>query len=196
MSKDELLKIKGIEDKLSSKIFENIHESLNKTTIPLLIGSAGILGYGIGVKKINSLFEGFPDILTVYEKMSENDLNERISEIDGFSSKTAVKIIKNLENANKFIEEIKDCIIIEEPRKSVENTLKDFKICFTGFRDKELENIIINKSGKIITTVTKNTSILIVKNESDVSSKIIDAKKLNIEILNKELFIHKYINNN
>ena len=73
-----------------------------------------------------------------------------------------------------------------------EDKLKDFKICFTGFRDKELENLIINKSGKIVTTVTKNTNILIVKNESDISSKIIDAKKLNVEIMNKECFIDKY----
>lgn len=194
MSKEDLLKIKGIEDKLSTKIFDNIHESLKKATIPLLIGSSGVLGYGIGVKKINSLFEGIPNILSICKEIPKKELMEKIIEIDGFSDKTAKKIIENIENANKFIDDIKDLIIINTEPIIKEDNLKDFKICFTGFRDKELENVIVNKSGKIVTTVTKNTNILIVKNESDISSKIIDAKKLNLEIMNKESFIHKYIN--
>ena len=196
MSKEDLLKIKGIEDKLSTKIFDNIHESLKKATIPLLLGSSGVLGYGIGIKKINSLFEGIPNILDIYSIIDENELLEKIIEIDGFSDKTAKKIIENIENANKFINDIKDFITIKENHPIIkEDTLKDCKICFTGFRDKDLENLIVNKSGKIVTTVTKNTNILIVKNETDISSKILDAKKLNIEILNKESFIIKYINN-
>ena len=68
MTKEDLLKIKGIEDKLSTKIYENIHNGLQNITLPILLGSTGILGYGIGIKKLTTLFEGFPDILDSYNK--------------------------------------------------------------------------------------------------------------------------------
>jgi len=202
MKKEDLLKIKGIEDKLATKIYENIRNGLSEMTVPLLIGASGVLGFGIGVKKINALFEGYPEILEEYNIIDKEIIIKKIVNVEGFSDKTANKIYENLENANKFLKDVTPYIRwkIEmvkniEKEKTLENSLlKDKKICFSGFRDKELEKEICEKGGKVTTSVSKNTNFLIVKDIEDDSGKIKDAKKNNVEILQKDDFIKQFIN--
>ena len=201
MKKEDLIKIKGIEDKLATKIYENIKNGLNDMTVPLLIGASGVLGFGIGVKKINALFESYPYILDDYNIIDKETIIKNIVNVEGFSDKTANKIYENLENANKFLKDIFPYVIwkieeIEEiENKEQKNSLlSDKKICFSGFRDKDLEKQIIEKGGKITTSVSKNTNILVVKDIEDKSSKIKDAKKNNVEILEKSNFIEKFLN--
>jgi DNA ligase (NAD+) len=197
MTKEDLLKIKGIEDKLATKIYENIRTGLTDVTVPLLIGASGVLGFGIGVKKINALFESYPQILIDYNIIDKETIIKNIVNVEGFSDKTAIKIYENLENANKFLKDVQPYIIwkIEEIVKNINTNslLSDKKICFSGFRDKELEKEINENGGKVTTSVSKNTNILIVKDIEDNSSKIKEAKKYEIEIIEKDKFIEKYL---
>ena len=70
----------------------------------------------------------------------------------------------------------------------ISNKLSNKKIVFSGFRDKELENKIIENGGKIMTSITKNTNYLIIPSNEHNSSKCDLAKKLNINILSKNNF--------
>jgi NAD-dependent DNA ligase len=199
MKKEDLLKIKGIEDKLATKIYENIRNGLSEMTVPLLIGASGVLGFGIGVKKINALFDSYPEILEDYNNIDKEIIIKNIVNVEGFSDKTANKIYENLENANKFLKDVNPYICwkiesIKEKEQNIEKSLlSDKKICFSGFRDKDLEKQITERDGKVTTSVSKNTYILIVKDIEDNSSKIKDAKKNNVEIIEKDKFIKKFI---
>lgn len=199
MKKEDLLKIKGIEDKLATKIYENIRNGLSEMTLPLLIGASGVLGFGIGVKKINALFDSYPEILEDYNNIDKEIIIKNIVNVEGFSDKTANKIYENLENANKFLKDVNPYICwkiesIKEKEQNIEKSLlSDKKICFSGFRDKDLEKQITERDGKVTTSVSKNTYILIVKDIEDNSSKIKDAKKNNVEIIEKDKFIKKFI---
>ena len=70
------------------------------------------------------------------------------------------------------------------------------KFVITGFRDKNLEDEINKRGGKLTTTVSKNTTALIVlsKNSEKSTSKLQNAMKLGIEIYEKSEFIKKFIN--
>jgi NAD-dependent DNA ligase len=68
------------------------------------------------------------------------------------------------------------------------NKLKDIKIVFSGFRDKELEKKIIDYGGIIGNTISKNTDYLIVKDINNESSKIVKAKDLGVKIITIEEF--------
>ena len=58
---------------------------------------------------------------------------------------------------------------------------------------KELENQIKNVGGKTGSTVNKNTFVLIVKDLSESSGKMEDAKKHGVSIMEKDGFIKKYL---
>ena len=66
------------------------------------------------------------------------------------------------------------------------------KIAFTGIRDKETIEKIINYGGEISNSISKNTFALIVKNKDDDSAKIEDAKKFNIPMFTLSEFKEKY----
>jgi NAD-dependent DNA ligase len=57
-------------------------------------------------------------------------------------------------------------------------------ICFSGVRDRELEEKIVSEGGKIANSVSKNTTILLVKDKTASSGKINKAKLLGIEVAN------------
>ena len=67
---------------------------------------------------------------------------------------------------------------------------------FSGFRNKEWEATIEEEGGKVVSTVSKNTDILIAKKEDieeENNSKIKKALELKIKILTPEKFDKEYI---
>jgi DNA ligase (NAD+) len=168
----------------------------------------------MGKKKINQLFKEIPDLFTYYKLHSNTELFDRVITIDGFSSISASKIsIKNIKNSENFINilnnilniELKNSkkdvrlngtVVLRSPRRSETKSdlvsLSNFIIVFTGFRNKELEQKILNKGGKVTTTVSKKTTCVIAKNIEDNSSSIIKAKLFNIPIYSEENFCNIY----
>ena len=66
----------------------------------------------------------------------------------------------------------------------------NMKIVMSGFRDKDMMEYIEKEGGTIAKTVSKNTDILIIKDESILNtSKVIKAKDLGIKIVLKKNFI-------
>ena len=66
---------------------------------------------------------------------------------------------------------------------------------FSGFRNKEWKQIIEEESGKVVSTVSKNTNILIAKKEDieeENSSKIKKALELKIKVLTPEKLDKEY----
>lgn len=77
-------------------------------------------------------------------------------------------------------------------------TLSDKKICITGslvhFKNRaELQAVIEGAGGKVVSSVTKNTDILINNNATSTSAKNIAAKKLGVVILTEEDFLKSFI---
>ena len=61
---------------------------------------------------------------------------------------------------------------------------------FTGFRDKQLEDQLKAIGAKIGTSVSKNTFIVVTKDPLDETGKVLEAKKLGIQIMTPEQLIH------
>jgi len=61
--------------------------------------------------------------------------------------------------------------------------LDGMSVCFTGFRDKSLEALVVGLGGKIASGVSRNTTHLVVKDTSTSSSKATKARKLGIPIM-------------
>jgi NAD-dependent DNA ligase len=63
----------------------------------------------------------------------------------------------------------------------------------TGFRDKDLETDLKKVGAKTGSSVSKNTFCVLIKDlEKDESSKVLDAKRLNIPVLTLSQFKTQY----
>lgn len=73
----------------------------------------------------------------------------------------------------------------KQDNKETDNKFLNKIFVFSGFRNKEWENIITSKGGKIGTSISSNTTMLITNELDNTSAKVIKAKKLNIQVILK-----------
>jgi NAD-dependent DNA ligase len=66
-------------------------------------------------------------------------------------------------------------------------------IVITGFRDNNIQEKIKEFGAKLGSSVSKNTSFVLVKNIDEDSGKISEAKKLGIPIVTKDDFNKKFL---
>ena len=74
----------------------------------------------------------------------------------------------------------------------ITHPLYNKSIVITGFRDEELQNKLKNIGVNIVSSVSKNTFIVIVSDILIGTTKINSAKKLGVTIMNIEGFRKKY----
>lgn len=191
VKKSDINMIPNLGDKSAERICDNISQGLKNVNISVLVGSSGILGYGIGVKRLDSLLLDIPDLFE--SNYTKEELRKKIEKIEGFSKITTDKILENIDDAKKFINDIsKYCTFKRVIR--VNNDLTGKQFVFTGFRDTKLNEEISNRGGKVTTGVSKKTTCVVLANlSSKATQKIEKAKELGIEIIVKEDFIDKYI---
>jgi NAD-dependent DNA ligase len=192
----ELYDISGFGFKSINKLYEEIQKKLSKTTISQLAAASNCFDRGIGEKKLQLLFNEIPNFIDIYKNnKNKKDIETLILNIKGFDEKTVLKILNGMDEFIKwmklFMKYKKDYNIIENittPIKPVvdENNKEYYNknICFSGIRDEELEQKLKSYGANIVSSVSKKTDILIVKDKMDTTSKITKAKELNIKIFN------------
>jgi len=187
--KEDLMKVPTIKDKSAERIVKNIKEGLNGVKIPTVLAASGIFGFGIGVKRLETLFLHIPNILVLYKTEKVDAIMNKIVNVEGFSDIMATKIVQNLKDADVFIKKLSPYVVFETVKK-VSDTMLGHKYAMTGFRDKNLEDAITLRGGKVVNSVSKNTTALIVLSleKCKDSSKLTNAKKCGIQIYELETF--------
>jgi DNA ligase (NAD+) len=72
-------------------------------------------------------------------------------------------------------------------------SLSNLIVVFTGMRDKELEDEIESRGGKVGSSVSKKTSVVVAKDPSDETGKVKTAKELGVKVVDFETFKKSYI---
>jgi NAD-dependent DNA ligase len=191
---EELVKIEGFQKKSSEKIVNEIKESLKKADCLRFMVASNLFGRAIGEKKLKLIVNAFPTILQGH-KPSESEL----SKVDGIGSVTATQFLDGLPLFFDFMKDIGipcDKKIDVKPtveKLSTKSSLTYLTVVFTGMRDKDLEAEIESRGGKIGSSVSKKTSVVVAKDPSDETGKVKTAKELGVEVLDFETFKKKYI---
>ena len=192
---DSFTNIQGLGKKSSERIYLSIQQCIPKVTLAQFIGVSGMLGQGIGEKKVAAILEKYPDIFL--GNISHDSYQQMLKTIKGFSTISIDKVLKNIEKTTSFVELHNKffCWLqrnVEIPKK--QNKLKDWKVVFTGFRDKDLENRIVQLGGEVTDRVVKCSSHLVVKDLNGKStSKIEKARENGLEIVDRQ-FIRDFLN--
>lgn len=204
---EQLASFDGFQTKKASNIVSSIEETLKKINRTDIMAGSNAFGKGFGKRKINMILDVYPDIVSCYEKMSNNDkLVDDINQIDGFQEKTSRKFV---ENVGEFCAFLDDNPIIKNIYYKLESSQKDRKIkkqksnfkypklvdivvVMTGFRDKELKEIIEEHNGKIVDTISSKVNVLLTNDKTKESSKTKKAKSLDIPVMELSDFTDKY----
>jgi NAD-dependent DNA ligase len=201
MSVDNFLEVEGFKMKMASKIYNGIREKLEEASIITLMSASNVLGRGFSVKKIELVFNLYPDVLT--SKENREAKIAKIAAMKGMAQKTAEAFVDRIE---AFVDFMKECglekkillssklnVVSEASTMDTSNPLYEKTIVMTGFRDKDLEAILKKVGAKMGSSVSKNTLCVVVKDlNSEESSKVLEAKRLGIPVLTLSQFKTQY----
>lgn len=196
ITKEQLLTVEGFKSTLAEKIRKALDE--RKDIHPYIIMDASnVLGRGIGYKKIKLICDAYPTIVT--EKYIPS-IVELVS-LKGIEKTTAQLFCDNLPKLFQFADA--NGMKLEMPRVNVTtgvgvdvvaastspsaaSRVKDKHVVFSGVRDKDLEAFIESNGGSVGSSVSKKTSLVLVKALEDAdgaSSKVKKAKELGVPIM-------------
>ena len=191
IQKEDLLKIEGFKGKSADNILKSL-EKVKELDCLVLMDASNMLGRGFSYKKIKMITDVYPSILIDNAENREKSLKisvEDLMKVEGIAEISAKLFIENLPLFYEFYDSLGvKCKGIEEKVnisvEKVENAnIKDKKFIFSGFRNKDYEKIIVENGGKIVTSISKSTNYLIVKNKTEKSGKIDKATELGVKIL-------------
>ncbi len=189
---DDINIIDGFKQKSAENIINSIKISTSNIPLYLLMKASNKLGRGMGAERAKDVLDKYPNIMNDYKKYSEEQFINMLKIIDGWEDKTSTVFAQNFKYFVEFYESIKKYITINTTDTSKEKKsgkLNGMKIVMSGFRDKELEELITSNGGEISSGVSKNTSILIIKDESvRDTSKAVKAKELGVKVYTLEQF--------
>lgn len=183
----ELEKIEGIGKSLSKKLRKQF-DSYVDDGVPFakILTAYNVFNGVIGEKTCQMIFNSLSkDQIDYMFENEEVPLKDLLS-IDGIAETTAKAFNNGLKT---FFYLCGGCPVsisfIQE--ETVENDNPE-SVCFTGFRNKQWEERLVKEGHKVVSGVSKNTTILVAKDKESSSSKVKKAKDLNIPILTPEEF--------
>lgn len=186
----QLMQVDGIQNTLATKLYEAIRERMDTLDIYLIMDASNKLGRGIGYKKIKLICEAIPHIV----KDNYIPTMQELITLKGIEETTAKQFIANLPSFFTFMSsnnikldnnaQTKDSKDIEQITTTYGmEYVKGKTFVFSGIRDKELENFIEEHGGKVVTSVSKTTTVVVVKSIEVDSTKIKKAKSLSIPLM-------------
>lgn len=183
----DLLELEGFQEKSSENIIASIKESMTDVPLAKFMAASNKLGHGFGETKAKALLDKYPNIIKEGNKWDKDEFIDNLIDIDGFEEKTAKLIYNHWKEFIEFYDKISKLVTLEVPKKT-SKTLKlaGISFVFTGFRDNDMEKEIESKGGKVSSTVSGNTTYLVVKDKAamkETSSKLEKAKKLGVKII-------------
>ena len=175
----DLMKIDKVKEKLSNKLIESIQKS-KKADLIIFLSSLGITG-GAFNKCEKVVRAGFDSI-----KKIENLSIEQLMEVESFAEKSATEFINSLREKKAMVQELVALgfeFTVEETR---ETKISALKICITGALSEKrpvIEDMIREGGGIVVSSVSKNTDILVTNESDPSSSKFKKALELKIKII-------------
>lgn len=173
-SVDELVDVLG---ENGNKVYNGLRDKL--TNIPLYkIMGAYSQERGIGVRRMKKLQKA----LGCDELYKCNDV-DIVANVEGFDTKTAEQTVIVIKKFKEFFSDVSKFITIAED-EVVGSTLANMQICFTGIRDKPLADKVEKLGGKVTTSVSGKTTIVVAKDPNSNSGKPKKAREMGITIMN------------
>ena len=169
--------------KNGEKVHAGIKASLRAVPLAKLMGASGILGRGMGSKRLQVALNKHPDLLS----MAPDEAARALRGVEGFATKTADQFAATIPAFKEFLREtgITGYTVGKAAAASTTGRFAGARIAFTGFRDAALAEKLEAEGAEIVGGVSKNTTLLVVKAEGEGTGKADKAAALSIPVLTK-----------
>lgn len=167
----DLEKIDRFGKRKAKIVYDNIHKKMSGVELSKLQHATGLFS-GLGSKKL-ALLEHFTQKPTIDQVLS----------IEGFAQKSAEVYLENYDKFFTFIQELPITLVSKKEVEVKGNQFEGETFVFTGVRSKEAEEKIVELGGKIGSSVSKNTTYLVMKVKGSGSSKEVKAESLGVKII-------------
>ena len=172
--KEDFQKLDGFGVRKAEIVYNSLQSCIKDVQLSKLQHASGLF-WGLGSRK-----------LVLLEHFKTKPSVEEIMEIEGFATKSALSYLDGYDKFNDFIKDL-PITIKKTQLASVDNASLDGQsFVFTGVRLPECEKIIESYGGKIGSSVSKNTTYLVVKQKGSGSSKELKALGLGVKIFTVE----------
>ena len=163
--------------KNGEKAYEGLHNRLQDIYVHDFVGSLPFFDRGVGKRKFKKLFESisYEELVSTEGRAALTQLALRIESVEGFDTKTAVKITSGIDMYNMFMELVSDYVTFTVP-KLTGVSMDGQKVVFTGFRDKALQAEVEANGGTMQSGVSGKTTILVAANPNSNSGKMKKAR--------------------
>lgn len=198
---DGTYNIDGLGKRMMTKIYEEVKKAFKQIKLYDLMSGSLVFGRGFGVKKLKEIVKVYPNILIDFKDLNKNEICINILKVDGFSDLLSSKFANNFKKFLSFLKNLrKICngycdLSFETKKKEKTKSNIDFsneKIVMTGFRSDIITNFIEDNGGKISSSVSKNTTLVIHADADKSSSKMDKALELGIQTISLSEFKEKY----
>lgn len=182
---DTLLKLPATKEKMAQKLFDNIQKT---KTMPLamFLNGLGIEGAG------QTTWEKLLEVFTTLDALLTARVEEIIA-IDGFAEKSAQQIAGGLHRCAGLIKNLLAVGVSPQVSESRQGgVLSGMIFVITGALSrprKEVEDLIKDAGGRMGSSVSKTTSVLVTNETDSASSKMTKAKSLGVEIWSEEKLV-------
>jgi len=199
MSVDEFKSVEGFQLKSATKIHDGIKDKIAGASLVTLMSATNIFGRGFSEKRIELIMDAYPDAFN--NSISDAEKIKKIAEIKGMAVKTAQAFVAKIDDFEDFLMETDMFYKLFEFQKNHKNKAVDVAavnkehplhgktIVITGFRNKELEEKLKSVGAKIGTSVSKNTHLVVAKDKNDETGKVLEAKKLGVDVVSLAEFL-------
>jgi DNA ligase (NAD+) len=179
---EDLMTLEKVKDKLSNKLIESIQKTKESDLITFL-SSLGITGgaYNKCEKVVQAGFDTVEKILMIDE--------EKLQTIESFAEKSSYEFSKSLQEKHNLIKELVGLGFVFAKQDKKVTAISGLKICITGALS-EKRNVIEDRmrecSAIVVSSVSKNTDMLVTNETDPTSSKYKKALELKIKIITEK----------
>lgn len=197
MDIEDFLTVDGFQEKTANKLYNGIQGKVKEASLISIMAASNIFGRGFSKTKLESILTEVPDILTCSSTKTEK--YKRVVQVKGIAAKTAEAFVEKITEFCDFLVEcnLEGKLSVESVNKVVANTsslLFGKSVVLTGFRSKVLEDKIKNAGGKLGSSVSKTTLVVVTKDlEGEMTGKLLDAQKHGVPIMTQEEFTEEYL---
>lgn len=187
ISLEELVAIDGFGDGIANTVIENNRRIMEGIDLATLMHASDCFK-GIGRIKAQKILDDMtPEKFGSFLTGRVDLLMPPEGELEKLS-KTMQSFLKGIKPFRRFLDDTKIPFRYIAADDRSDGKLNGWSVCFSGVRDKRLEEEITKHGGRVVSGVSKNTTHLVVKDTEGTSSKIEKARELGIPILTLEDF--------
>ena len=190
VSKEELMGLDKVKDKLATKLLTSIEKSKN-VDFATFLSALGIQG-GAYNKCEKVVMAGYNTV----EKIKELTI-EKLMAVDGFAEKSSTEFVTSIHEKIPLIEKLLESGFHFAEIEHKETEFLKKRICITGSLSRkraEIEKVIREIGGIVATSVSKSTDYLLTNDQKPTSSKFKKAIELEISIISEDEFFEKVEN--